>query len=176
MKNAIILLAAAMACTFPAPVFARPVIGACPNDRGMVSVDDVQAAFARRSVEIVRLAGKADEAALEKLVSPLAEFTLWEGDTVWGPVTAPRSREAARGVYAAIEFSVYLAANSYEFAVSSTGPIGTDPCGKQSATVIFSNASGDRAFVVRFDYLGGRLVSAEGHLASLTRGTVERDR
>ena len=175
MKKVITLLATA-ACAWSAPAAAAPLIAPCPNDRGMVSVVDVQTEFARRSVEIVTLAAKGDEVALDKLVSPTAEFTLWEGDVGWAPREALHGRGNLSGVRAARAFAGHLGAASFEFMVSSTGPIGTDPCGKQSAEVTFVEASGGRGYTVRFDYFGGRLVRAEGHVVSVTRGTVDHDR
>lgn len=171
VNHAVVLLAA-VALSPSAPALAAPPVAACPNDRGLVSVVDVATEFARRSVEIVTLAATADDAALGKLVSPTADFMLWEGDSGWGPRGGLHGREDLHGVVAARAFADYLAAARFEFAVSSPGPISTSPCGWQSVTVTFANAAGTRSYVVQFDYLAGRLVKAEGTLATLTRGTI----
>ena len=171
MNHAVVLLAA-VALSSSAPAFAAP-IATCPNDHGMVSVVDVETAFARRSVEIVTLAGKADDAALSSLVSPKADFALWSGDVSWAPRGGQSGREDLVGIPAARAFARQLAATRFEFAVDAPSMIAVNPCDKQSVTVTFAHGVGDRAFIVRFDYLAGRLIRADGREVALTRGTIE---
>ena len=170
--NTMIASLAAAACALSAPAAAAS-IATCPNDRGLMSVDDVQTELARHSVDIVTHALDADDAALDRLVAPTADFILWHGDSGWGPRGTPGNpREDLLGVAAARAFARHLAASSFEFAVSWAGPISTDPCGRQSVKVTFADATGTRAYIVRFDYLAGRLVKAEGELATMTRGSI----
>ncbi len=172
MKFAIALLAVT---AWAGPVFAASTIADCPNDRGMVSVDDVQNAFAERSVQIVALAAKAEDPTLTRLVAPTFDFLMWEGDNGWSPRDSG-TRQSLHGIAAMRELARHLKSAKFEFAIVSPGPIASDPCGKQSATVTFSDAAGDRAYIVRFDYLAGRLVNAEGRLARVTRGKVRTAR
>lgn len=155
------------------PAAAVPSIGTCPHDGPWVSVVDVQAALAARSVDIVTRAAGIDDAALGRLVAPTATFTIWSGDVGWGPRgTARNPREDLRGPAAARAFADHIAVTSFEFAQPSAGLIATDPCGRQSVVVTFENTADQHAYVIRFDYLGGRLIAAEGSLAMLMRGTL----
>jgi len=172
VNNMIVLLAATV-CVSSAPAFAAEPIAACPSDRGMVSMDDVQAAYAQRSVEIVTLAGKADEVALSRLVSPQAAFSLWRGDNGWGPRGGRNGREDLVGIPAVRAFALQLAATRFEFAVVSPSMIAVNPCDERSVTVTFADERRNRAFVVQFDYRAGQLVKADGSEVALTRGTIE---
>lgn len=150
-----------------------PILAACPRHDGLVPVSDVQSALAARSVEIVRRGLAASDPAPDAMVAPDARFGLWDGDAGWGPRGKPGNpRAELRGVAAARVFAQALGAARFEAAVTSPGPIATDPCGPQSVTVTFEEPDGAEGYLVRFDYRGGRLVAADGRRATLFRGTI----
>ena len=131
-----------------------------------ISVNEVHRVLARRAVEIMRAANASDRTTLARLVSPAASFTLWNGD-------AGRGREV--GVDGALEFARAMNAARFESFLSYAGPLSTDICGAQEREILFSGATEDRGYQVRFRFERGLLVGAEGREGEAMRGELSVD-
>jgi hypothetical protein len=116
----------------------------------------------RRSLEIVELAMRGDNSALQRFVSASARFTIWNGD-------------AGGAVGGAIEFARRLDPTGFEYAFAYPGPISLYLCGTMEVTVTFTGSGQWPANIVRFRYERGRLVEAFANTALLARGAMPRN-
>ena len=132
------------------------------NTAARENVQDVNDAYAWRSVNIIRASLADDRGRLARMVSPSAEFTVYVGDVGTGP--------RSKGVDAAVAFGKQVRPRRFEFSGSSAGPFVMNPCGKVIAELTFTAERPDEATIMTFEYFRGILINASGRKAKVVRG------
>jgi hypothetical protein len=144
---------------------AEPQNGSC-DLAGVESARSLREALSRRAVEIVRLAAAPapkEQKRLESLVLPTAKFRLIAGD-VGLPLDV--------GVDGARSLAKAMHADNYRFDGWNFMDSPTQPCDAHSVTMEFSDTVNNERSELRFDFLAGRLASAEGWRRSFEAGSL----
>lgn len=125
----------------------------------------------KRSIEIVRLATRGDLKALDRFISPTAEFVVWHVHTGAG---------RQKGAQGAVEFARRLGTTDFLY-VESYSRVEQSECGDGDATLQLYGADPERflsknqAFVATFKYRNGCLTGATADEGALVTGKIGRD-
>ena len=120
-------------------------------------------AYSQRSIQIAALARERKLDLLQKWVTPNAKFSLGRGDV---------GMPFAMGAEGAIAMMAMLKPATYVFSGWDYIPMQREVCGKQQVEVTFSTADGRSMALIKFQYEGGLLTSAEGWMRSRNAGRV----
>ncbi|GEM_PF-3441184 len=143
----------------------------CPGfDAGETSSEELEQFYAKRVVDIVVAAQKRDDPALQTLVGPQANFTIWSGDV------GVSSRQ--RGVAAALDWIERLKPNHFQTEQKQSGPwVITEMDCKIQISFLFRSEgeiirSGSNAVRMDFRFVDGILDEAEGSLVFVLEGPL----
>jgi hypothetical protein len=115
-----------------------------------------------RAVELVKRAANLDE-RLPALVAPSASFNLGAGDV---------GRSLGTGVGGARELARAMNADAYRFLGWDYMDMPIDACSKHEVEVEFIDSRGKNVSQVKFTFLAGRVVSADGWSRSFESGRL----
>ena len=159
-----LILALATLVTLVAPAKASAKATSCAGFLERSSPIDVNRFYATRAIDIVRAGLDGDKKSLDVLVSPIARFELWRGDTGTG-------RQG--GVAGAIEMARNLAPTRFQTVSDRPGPISISPVKCEWTTFLLLRTQQPNTGInVRFKFVDGLLLEAVGHEVDLYEGDV----
>ena len=145
------------------PISAFNCAGNEPVSRA--GIVEAYSAYFENSLAIVIAALNGDQSALENLVAPEANFTVFHGDVGIGP--------RSTGPTAAEEFFSDLAPTEFEFREASSGPFAVNPCEHIETEVVLRTNADPEVSVVKFAYDRGILTGVNGYAATVKRGLLQ---
>lgn len=115
-----------------------------------------------RAVDVIRRATHSNE-GLAALISPSASFSLGAGDV---------GRPLGSGVSGVRTLAQTMKADTYRFLGWNYMDGPADPCSKQEVEVEFSNTQDKTVYRLKFTFIAGRVVSADGWERSYETGRL----
>jgi hypothetical protein len=146
---------------------AAPAADGC-NLPNVEYMSELRSVLSRRAVEVMNRAasrGAGNDARLQQLVAPSADFSLGAGDV---------GRPLGKGVSGARALALKMKADAFRYLGWNYIPTPVeDPCASQTVDVEFTDTRGKNVYPVTFTFKAGRVMAASGWSRTFESGSVE---